>query len=261
MPLSFQQLINKFDSICGHGFHRRTVFEDFLEMAVCALSLGQMEDRYLEVAKKYCEGEPGRRAIDRLAEVLVEVIDYMEEHEKDVLGDLYMEMCANARAGQFFTPESLCQIMAQTTLGNEPKREFPNERISISDPACGSGRCLLAAAKIQPHSMLFATDIDKSCVLMTCLNFALWGRKGYVTHGNTITLDVYAVYRVGFPAIGAITKLTGVPSKGLMTPGGFVPVEHLVEQPKQKPKTKTKSTAASVVTIQKVQSSLFEETV
>lgn len=33
------------------------VFADFLEMTVCALSLGQMEDRYFEVIKRYNKDE------------------------------------------------------------------------------------------------------------------------------------------------------------------------------------------------------------
>lgn len=33
------------------------VFSDFLEMTVCAISLGQMEDRYFEIIKGYTKVE------------------------------------------------------------------------------------------------------------------------------------------------------------------------------------------------------------
>ena len=58
----------------------------------------------------------------------------------DVFGNIYEEMYQSkgksSMLGQFFTPEGLCTIMAKINGGISGK---------TGDPACGSGRTLLAA--------------------------------------------------------------------------------------------------------------------
>ena len=71
------------------------------------------------------------------------ITDNNGEGFKDALGDLFMEHVSHGNNGQFFTPEPLCQFMSLATGVDELK---PGQ--SMCDPTCGSGRMLLAAAKI-----------------------------------------------------------------------------------------------------------------
>jgi hypothetical protein len=74
------------------GVSRGQAFEDFLHMAVCALSGGRMEDQYLAIVKKHSEGKPGSRGVDSLAALYGQAVAAMEQTRdemKDVLGDLF----------------------------------------------------------------------------------------------------------------------------------------------------------------------------
>ena len=66
----------------------------------------------------------------------------------DVLGNIYEQKVSHGHNGQFFTPQSVCDLMAQITVNEDAK--------SISDPACGSGRNLISAAKkVSPDTYFF----------------------------------------------------------------------------------------------------------
>ncbi|MGO8748251.1 MAG: SAM-dependent DNA methyltransferase, partial [Thermoguttaceae bacterium] len=67
----------------------RRAFEDFLGMAVCALSGGQMETEYLSMVRPYSNGEIGRRPIDAFPLALGDLIVAMERTRKDILGDIF----------------------------------------------------------------------------------------------------------------------------------------------------------------------------
>ena len=95
------------------GVSRGQAFEDFLACTVSALSNRQMEDEYLAVVRKgYGDGEKGRRGIDSLTQAFGTLIDLMEQTRKDILGDLFQGGITYGEAGQFLTPEQLCEFMA-----------------------------------------------------------------------------------------------------------------------------------------------------
>ncbi|MGB7324927.1 MAG: N-6 DNA methylase [Rubripirellula sp.] len=86
--------------------------------------------------------------------------------------------------------------------------ERTDEPKSVCDPACGSGRQLLAVAKHQPHWELIGQDIDHRAVVMTAINLGLNGLRGWAVHQNTLTLEVHRVYKIGFnPAGGVIADV------------------------------------------------------
>ncbi len=75
------------------GVSRGQAFEDFLQMTVCSLSGGRMEEQYLSVVKKHSHGKPGRRGCDSIAELFAKSVAAMETDEtrgemKDILGEL-----------------------------------------------------------------------------------------------------------------------------------------------------------------------------
>lgn len=175
--------------VADRGHSMASVFDDFLTACVCTMALGTMEEEYLEVARRYSSGEPGKRGVDRFAEAFVALVNGMTESGCDLLGDLFEGAITHGENGQFFTPEHVAELMAKLTDDGSGE--------TVSDPACGSGRCLLAAARINPARKLYGTDLDHRCVKMATLNLALNGLRGQVTWGNTLTLEEFGYYAVG----------------------------------------------------------------
>ncbi len=180
------------------------VFSDFLEMTVCALSLGQMEDRYFEIIKGYTKVE-----LQIFPSALAAVIIDMEndgEGLKDVFGDFFMEHISYGKAGQFFTPEHICEMMALITIGEIRDGE------RIADPCCGSGRTLMAAARINRNARFYGADIDRTCAMMCLVNMCLNGMFGEVACMDTLTNQFFSGWQVnphpitGAPYIVPISK-------------------------------------------------------
>ena len=202
-------------------------------MSVCALSGGVMEDQYLSVVERHKSGKPGRRGCESIAQAFGTLVANMEQtHGEmiDILGDLFQGAITYGEAGQFLTPQPLCRAMAQMTIHDEgsgedqteatdsmppvdaPHADDPCDESSVSarstdnkpierpprrtvcDPACGSGRMLLAVAEINPHWLFVGQDVDLRCVRLTALNLAFRNLHGYVKR------DTPPSFRSGFPA-------------------------------------------------------------
>ena len=193
------------------GVSRGQAWEDFLHMTVCSLSGGRMEEQYMAVVRKHSQGTPGRRGCDSLAELFAKSIAAMETEEtrgemKDILGDLYQGSITYGEAGQYFSPEPIARMMAAVTVGDVPE-EARHEKKSVSDPACGSGRMLLAVAEMQPHWLFVGRDVDLRCVRMCAINLALRNLYGYVIQGNSLADERRLVYRTGFDLVGVISEV------------------------------------------------------
>jgi hypothetical protein len=164
-----------------YGLH--SVFEEFLEMAVCALSLGAKEDRYLEIVRNY--EKPDAYLMSEAFGALVMEMDNGGKGLKDCFGDFYMEYISHGHNGQFFTPEPVCDLMARIS-----NPSGVGER--VADCCCGSGRMLLAAAKISRDSLFFGADIDRMCAMMCLINLCLNGLLGEVCWMDTLMNRFYA---------------------------------------------------------------------
>lgn len=181
--------------------HTSKVFDDFLQMAVCCYSLGKSEDLYLERAKSYDTDE-----LKGFGHALGALI---MEHEKtnglewnDFLGSYFEEFGQyNSKMGQFFTPVSLCKMMAQIV-----KPEVKEYRATVNDPSCGSSRNLIAHAQMHPNNRFnffyLGQDLDQRCCLMSVLNFVMFGMSGVVIHMNCISLEIYRGWRIYLPETG-----------------------------------------------------------
>lgn len=183
------------------------VFSDFLEMTVCALSLGAMEDRYLEIVRGYDKPEAYL-----MAEAFGALVDEMDNHGeglRDIFGDFFMEHISHGHNGQFFTPEPVCELMARL---NEPIG-FGQR---VLDCACGSGRILMAAAKINRNALFYGADIDRNCCMMCLINMCLNGMFGEVAWMNSLSNQFYGAWQVrpypeyGNPYIVSITEVESV---------------------------------------------------
>lgn len=118
----------------------------------------------------------------------------------DPLGTTFEEVLGRhdaSRKGQFFTPPTICELMAEITVSGlnasakHPCGAFGNRHIA-ADPTCGSGRNLLAvAAKFdgRPRSELpyfVGEDIDPLCCKMCAINLMMHGVPGEVVCHNTL---------------------------------------------------------------------------
>ncbi|MBB6497785.1 N-6 DNA methylase [Methanococcus maripaludis] len=189
-----KRMYKLFEQIEADGHSRGQIFDDFLDISICSLSGGRMEDEFLKIKSKYNEN-----AFKIFQECFGMLVSSMEIEQCDIIGDLYQGAITYGQNGQFFTPENVC-FMISRMVGNFD-REY------MFDPACGSGRMLLAAAKVNPDRIFVGQDIDFRCVKMTAINLALNGLNGYVIRGNSLSNDYDLVYRIGLKNSGFISKI------------------------------------------------------
>ena len=185
------------------GLSRGQTFEDFLTFVRCSLAGQTMEEEYLDtVAKGYDKGEQGTRGIDHIARAFGELVAAMEETGQDVLGDIFTGGVTYGERGQFFTPDSLCRLMAELTVG---KDDSPTPK-TVNDPACGSGRGLLAVGRKHPDWELVGQDVDHRCAQMTAINMGLNGLRGWAVWQNILSLECHRVYKIGLNLSGGVIR-------------------------------------------------------
>jgi N-6 DNA Methylase len=197
-----EELLTMLDGVAAKAGSRGEVFSDFLTMTVCTLAGGTMEEEYLATVQKYVEGEKGKRPIDQLAAAFARLITIMDDTREDILGDLFQGGITYGEHAQYFTPAPICDLMAQVTAGDEPGlgRTF-------CDPCCGSGRMLLAMAKLKSYGLFVGQDADLRCVKITAINLALHNLYGHAIWGNSLSNERKLVYETGFNGKGVIRKL------------------------------------------------------
>jgi hypothetical protein len=183
-----------------HGIH--TVFSDFLTMSVCALSMGRMEEQYLKTVRKY--EKPEAYTLSEAFGALVIEMTGDGTGMVDVLGTYFEENLSYGKNGQFFTPQPICDMMARMNLPVKPSQR-------VLDPACGSGRMLMAMGKLQRFATFFGADNDHNCAMMATINLCLNGMFGEVSWMNSLTNQYYGGWEIfpsikGCPAIRQISE-------------------------------------------------------
>jgi len=81
----------------------------------------------------------------------------------------------------------------------------------IADPACGSGRMLMAFAKVNRFAKFYGTENYEMCAKMAVINLYLNKMYGEIAWMNSITNDFYAAWEIyptikGCPCIREIPK-------------------------------------------------------
>ncbi|MDH4101599.1 MAG: N-6 DNA methylase [Nitrospirota bacterium] len=154
-------------------------------------ALMRNDDEYLKIVGKYRNDRPhGEREIDHFCNAFGLLMKHMAETNEEALGQVYEQWeIANKHNGQFFTPVHVCNFIAQMIAGND-------EAPSISDPACGSGRLLIAKLKTMTNAqadkaVFVGQDVDFTCVMMCALNFVFFNVNGYVIWGNALARTDY----------------------------------------------------------------------
>ncbi|TCQ74747.1 N-6 DNA methylase [Ochrobactrum sp. BH3] len=178
------------------------VFSDWCECAAIAMSnaadltrFEKREARYLEIVRKYEKPE-----LLIFTDIMGEVTLAMEEKPQDVLGTVFhaLELHNTAR-GQFFTPYSICSMMARMTMGTRDElQQKLHERgfICAQEPAVGAGAMVIALAEAirdmeinyQQCLHVTAIDIDPRAVHMSYIQFTLMHIPAVVLQGNSLSM-------------------------------------------------------------------------
>lgn len=182
----------------GKDPHR--VWEEFLDYCLQIFDVSHYltEDGFTDNAQaKAAENANYYSAMTMVLEQIADAID--SGSAIDPLGRIYEELFQSkgkaSQLGQFFTPESVCELMARTASAVDGG--------SVYDCACGSGRTLIAhrieemkCGRIYPAEYV-GEDIDIVSVKMCALNLMWYGCRGHVAHADTLRMEYYGtVYHI-----------------------------------------------------------------
>ena len=191
------------------------VFSDFLQLAALSLSnssdiyhimngekiWNEREENYLRIVNRYSENE--RKLFPQIfSELILELEDACKSRYRDVLGEIFHEMEFHDKwKGQFFTPQSVSDMMGEIVLNDSAVEEKIAQRgfITINEPCCGAGSIILGAMNAMKElglnpckqALIFATDIDLRCVCMCYIQLSFYGVPAVVTQKDALSDKVY----------------------------------------------------------------------
>jgi type I restriction-modification system DNA methylase subunit len=113
---------------------------------------------------------------------------------------------SNGHNGQYFTPTPICDMISAMTIGDNSQ---PGQ--TVCDCACGSGRMLLAAAKINRHMRFYGADLDIACCKMALVNMMLHSLTGEIAHMNTLSNDFYTGFKASIVLVIIYRTLKSLP--------------------------------------------------
>jgi type I restriction-modification system DNA methylase subunit len=201
----FNEVSKYFDQL-GRRHDLSSVFNELLTMAICSYHRTNIQSRlqvkdaaneelYMKTIAKYEIDE-----INTFPKILGCLhLQVHNEPYSDVLGEYFMQNITHGQNGQFFTPGPICEMMAKMQNGEE---SIENNR--VHDPACGSGRTLLAFAKHNPNNYFFGADNSNTCAKMTALNFFLNGMSGEVAWMNSLSMEWYGGWHINMEGLGIL---------------------------------------------------------
>ncbi|RYY49288.1 MAG: SAM-dependent DNA methyltransferase [Chitinophagaceae bacterium] len=179
-----KELLNAFEHY-AYGQSLYTAFTDMLDWTLLPFKRYENKSEQQAALDTY----RNHKKVNELIE-LVKMIGDLAEGFRDPLGELFMQAISNGHNGQYFTPEPICDMMAMMQMGDLA------DGSKINDPACGSGRMLLAAAKINRSSLLYGADLDITCCKIALLNMLLNSLTGEIARMNTLSNEFYKGFKV-----------------------------------------------------------------
>lgn len=186
------EIVKHLDGIAYHEGPRSRVFGDFLDISIACLAGETLEPLYLSAIQRYVSGPRKDRHMEAFAKSFAALAT---SEEIDPLGDLFQGGITWGEHGQFFTPYPVCEMMARMAGADQV-----GSGTTTHDPACGSGRTLLAAAKaagpLAAARLYTGMDVDGRCAKMAAINLALNGLCGWIVHGNSLSLELFSGWLV-----------------------------------------------------------------
>lgn len=190
----FLETLNKFSG----KYNQREVWHDFLLISAISFSNAfdfkeRREKQFSSTFEKYDEKD--KENLASLLSITIRAIN--ENPAQDFLGEIYCSSHFSQRhLGQVFTPYHIADAMAKMTCSSkEDVEQAIKEKgyISISDPSCGAGCMLIAAANsltdmgIAPEKIfMVGQDIDIESVLMTYIQLTILGISAIVICGDSL---------------------------------------------------------------------------
>lgn len=173
-------------------------------------SLQRDEENYLDIVNRYNnDRSEDKHAVDLYSRAFGDLQQGLVETDADLLGVIYEELGMDSETfGQYFTPNSICEAKAEMLI---PAHEDHDDQYMIADPACGSGRLLIHAAKKIPagvEAVFYGQDKDSTCAKMTALNLCFFNMDGYAVHGDSLKMEKNRVWQTqGTPVGGHVREL------------------------------------------------------
>jgi hypothetical protein len=220
------------------------IFRDFVGLSAISLSNAvdhghreERENQYLEMIKRY-----DRQEINRFPQMLAALTMALEDEACDVLGRVFSELeLGNKWAGQFFTPDCVCRMMAAMNFDDRAKAIIEDRGfIRVNEPAVGGGAMIIGlcnemraqGVNYQRHLHVTAVDVDIRAVHMAYVQLSLLHVPAVVIHGNTLSLEEYSHWYTPAHVMGGWTgKLGGVSRSS--SPAGSRPVSTDTDEPSQ----------------------------
>jgi hypothetical protein len=171
----------------AHGQNHSTAFGDLLDLMLIPLKMHDTAEARRQALATLAGHPKGSSLVPLMTE-----IGELSEGFEDPLGALFEQLISKGCNGQFFTPEPVARLMAACSVMGETR---PGE--TVLDPACGSGRMLLAAAKANRHLRFYGADVDPLCCRMALVNMLLNSLTGEIAHMNSLSNEFYVGYRTG----------------------------------------------------------------
>lgn len=215
-------IVENLETVCREGHSVGRVFVDWVRLQLISLASDDTESDYRSIIDRYrVESEsasPPRRPVLLFTDAFAELVQGVIQTGSDLYGDIYHRLSQGTdRLGQYFTPHNIATAKADMTdlTGDSPPEYGAGDlspdaieaRPSIMDPACGSGRLLVAAARAQPHGIYYGVDKDPTCARMAALNLLLCNVDGQIVHGDSLTMDAQTVYTVGHSDSGGHVRI------------------------------------------------------
>lgn len=174
------ELLKHFNSLFDllalkHSYYN--AFDNILDCCINAFCFNYNKDIMDRIRSTYTQDE--RYMIGEMLQIW---IFYMNNAVKtdnsfyDFFGNFYEDKSMSKTTGfaQYFTPESICHLMAMVVVTTDIKN-------SVYEPTCGSGRLNLAMHATNNKLFHYGNDLDITCAKMATLNFLIHGIKGVVT--------------------------------------------------------------------------------
>lgn len=190
-----------------------SVFSDFCSMSAAALrnrfdphGHQEREEQYEQTRERYSEAQ-----WVRFAEALALVAIESATEPRDVLGEVYMQLeIASRDQGQFFTPYSVCQLMAAMQVPDAAEQLQTLPFLTVYEPACGAGAMVIAVAQelaaqgIDCATQLHVTadDLSLTAVHMSYIQLSLLEIPAVVNHRNSLTLEHFDAWPTAAHALG-----------------------------------------------------------
>lgn len=180
-------------------------------MTICAVTQNlhtgksYYEDEYLNTITKY-KDDNLRFHFPKMFACLTNEMDerFHSDSGNDILGEFYEENIYRKGAQQYFTPWPICHFMAKSSI-DESRKVVTDRPLRILDPACGSGRMLIATEQMAGQSQeYYGIDIDLTCVKMTAINLFMNGMfHSEVLCANTLLPEDFRIsYKPSLLPIG-----------------------------------------------------------